>query len=252
MNRTTKQFIYGGFYLAVLTAFFMLVYLTVSDPVPGCLNGKQDEQEEGIDCGDVCSNVCLPVNLRSVAVQSVLGFSATPGTLQVLAKVQNPNTTLAARTFDYRFDLIGKDGKIAASSPGVGFIYAGEVKYMVAFADNYDTKDVGRVDLKIQNPAWEKGERFTKPKFDIQDRRVETTDTTFTITGRLVHRDTVDMPKVTIIAILQSPGGRPLGISQTELDDVVTGEVRPFAIVHPAIGGVDPSKTELVVSVRRP
>lgn len=252
MNRTTKQLIYGGFYLAILTAFFMLVYLTVSEPVPGCLNGKKDEPEESIDCGDVCSNVCLPVNLRPIAVQSVLGFSATPGTLQVLAKVQNPNTTLATRAFDYRFDLIGRDGKIVASSPGTGFIYAGEVKYMVTFADSHDTKDVSRVDLKIQNPVWEKGERFVKPKFDIQDRRVETSETTITVTGRLVHRDTVDMPNVTIIAILQSAGGKPLGISQTELDNVVTGEIRSFAIVHPAIGGVDPSKTELVISARRP
>lgn len=252
MNRTTKQLIYGGFYLAILTSFFMIVYLTVSEPVPGCLNGKQDKQEEGIDCGDVCSNVCLPTNLRPVAVQSVLGFSASPGSLQILAKVQNPNTTLAARTFDYRFDLIGKDGKIAASSPGVGFIYGGEVKYMVAFSDSHDTKSIGRVDLKIQNPAWEKSERFIKPKFDIQDRRIAQDDTTITITGRLVHRDTVDMPKVTIIAILQNAAGRPLGISQTELDEVITGEVRQFAIVHPAIGGVDPSKTELVISARRP
>jgi hypothetical protein len=252
MDRTAKQVIYGGFYLAVLAAFFLLVYLAASEPVPGCLNGKQDDTEEGIDCGDVCGNVCLPVNLRPIAVQSVLGFSATPGTLQILAKVQNPNTALAARTFDYRFDLIGRDGKVIASSPGAGFIYAGEVKYMVAFADGYDTKDVGRVDLKIQDPAWEKGERFAKPKFDIQDRRIVTTDATMTISGRLVHRDTVDMPKVTVIAILQSAGGRPLGISQTELDNVTTGEVRPFAIVHPAIGGVDSSKTELIVSARRP
>jgi hypothetical protein len=252
MNRTTKQLIYGGFYLAILISFFMAVYLLVSKPVPGCLNGKQDGQEEGIDCGDVCSNVCLPATLRPITVQSITGFSASPDTLQVLAKVQNPNTTLAARTFQYRFDLIGKDGKVFASSPGTGFIYAGEVKYMALFSEGRDTKDISRIDLKIQDPEWDKDARFAKPKFDIQDRRVETKGSTITITGRLVHRDTVDMPKVTIVAILESPGGRALGVSQTELDNVVTGEVRQFAIVHPAIGGVDLTKTELVISARRP
>jgi hypothetical protein len=255
MPRLTKQLIYGGAYLSILAFIGVGIYALFIRPGPSCVNGAKDKGEEGVDCGGVCQNICLPPDLKSLVSQNVLLFSPVRGKLAIFAKIQNPNGGLAAHSFNYHITLFGSDGKTPIGVlKGEEYSYAGEVKYITEFVDGYDTWTVGGAELVMEDPEWVNSEKFRKPEFSIQGRRAEITTTTITVGGSIVNRDTIDMPKVAVTAIFYggAPNSRVLGVSETELDDVRTGDIRPFAVVHPAIRNVDISKTEIVISARRP
>ncbi len=254
MDRQLKQAVYGGAYVAIFALFVTGLYFLFAKPAISCTNKIKDGTEEGIDCGGSCQKICLPSDLQSLRAPSVQVFSPVVGKLGVLINLQNPNPTLAARSFAYQLDLLNASGTIIKSFFDTGYLYANEATYLAQFLDGYDTKTVSRAEIKITSTDWAKTAEFPKPQFDIQDRKVSSVGGEVQVSGRLVHRDTVNMPVVKIIAIFKSGGipVRVLGVSATELDDVAVGDSRPFAIVYPAISGIDPSKTELVVSARRP
>ncbi len=253
MNRGIKQFIYGTFYLAVVGLIGFGVYTFFLKPAPSCTNSLQDRGEEGVDCGGVCGNICLPSDLRPISVQSVRVFSPMRSNLvAVLAKLQNPNTTLAAKSFSYTLDLYDALGTKIKTITGNEFIYAGEVKYIAEFVNGVSGSDVSRGVLSIQNVEWVKDASFQKTQFNIQVRQTDISTTTIQITGQVVNKDVITIPNAMITAIFYGSGPDPIGISATQLEHLEIEDTRPFSISHPLIVGFNPIKTELAVSARRP
>lgn len=251
MGRHIKQLIYGGAYFLILVSIFGGIYFTFLRPEASCTNGRKDGNEEGIDCGGACETVCLPRNLRPLLVEDAEVFHPAPDAVSAFAKVRNPNTALAARSFSYRFEFFDSGNRLLWSTRGNSFIYASEIKYLAEFSSFPDASRAVRVQVRLLDPEWVKAADYAKPNMTLQDRRIENDEDGIRITGRLVHRDTVNAPVVRIVALF-SGGGKILGVSETELDDVYAGESRLFTIVHPSIPGADPARTELAIFARRP
>ena len=255
MTRLGKQLIYGGAYLAILTLIFVGVYRVFLRPAASCVNGLKDTGEEAVDCGGVCSNICLPSNLRQIAVKEPLLFSPIPSKLAILTKLQNANQDIAARSFDYRVTLLewGSTSTLRTIK-GTEYMYAGEVKYLTLFVDDIEKSMVGDVKTVVSNVRWVSSKTFYKPELSVQDRKTDITTSTILVTGRIVNRDTLDLPSVRIIAILQGGGllTHELGVSATEIENMTAGSSREFSITYPFIDGVDPGKTDIIVSAARP
>ena len=251
MDRTAKQIIYGGFYLIIVGLFATGFYFLFLKPAPTCFDNVKNQNEEDVDCGGGCAAACLPRDLRPLVVQQVWVFTPAPGVMSVLAKVQNPNPTLAAREFAYDIDLSG-GGTVRKTISGSSFIHAGEVKYIAEFLEGSDIRDASRGEMRIHDVVWAKSEEVRRADLVIQDRRTTATEGSVEMSGRLVSRDTIDIPNVRILAIFQTARNLVIGVSMTEIDRVRAGEMRQFGITHPMLSSVVPERTELVVSARRP
>ncbi len=252
MSRIAKQLIYGAIYIMFFAGIGTGMYFLFLKPAPSCFDKKQNQNETGIDCGGVCGTVCLPAGLQKIEIiNQVKVFSLAAGRIELLAKIQNANAGLAARSFGYHFDLYGEDNTFIRAIPGTSFIYAQEIKYIGEFADIAGAKKVVRAEFKIDAPDWVNANDFRRPSLAVQDKNINVDSKRIQATGKVANEDTMLLQKVMIAAVFYDRFGLAAGFSQTELENLMPGESRAFAIAHPSINGFDPIRTEIIPYAER-
>lgn len=251
--RVAKQIIYGAFYLIILGGIVAAVYFFFLKPAPSCFDQKQNQNEEGIDCGGVCSNVCLPPGLKAPRViDRVLVLHPTPERLTILGRISNPNQDYAIKNLTYEFLLYDLAGQIVQSFSGESFLYAGEVKYIVLPNISYPAESFSKIDLKISNYDWVLKKDFPgPPKIDISALETHDSGNSSVVEGRITNNDTVAFNKIFIVAILRGKLGQTAGVSQTEIDSILPNETKEFSIIHPKISDIDFAGTKVFVYTKR-
>ena len=97
MHRKFKQFIYLLFYVLCWSAVIAGIYFLFLKPAPSCFDNKQNQGEEGIDCGGPCSKVCIPQAIKTITVVNrVVWLEASPNNYVAFAEVKNDNSDFAA------------------------------------------------------------------------------------------------------------------------------------------------------------
>lgn len=98
--------------IAVLVAFVVALLAIIGFAIfyhmPTCTDGKQDQDEVGVDCGGSCSTLCsVQVERASVRFARVLTQS---GRQDLIAYIDNPNTDAYAARADLLVDTYTQDG----------------------------------------------------------------------------------------------------------------------------------------------
>jgi hypothetical protein len=275
-TRFAKQLIYATFYIVVLVLAVGVVYSLVGRRPPSCFDGKQDQGEQGIDCGGPCAAVCTTgATVQPVSVIALNEFTPTAGYATFLAKVENTNTDLASPYFAFSFDLLGPSGTVIQSFPGASFLYPNEVKYValvnmplasssmptpVPMASGTVVMATGTA-LSVVIPTlvvptsttqWVASSSFgAPPDFSKPNFSTAIGSTTVVVAGQFTSNDTAGFNDVFIIAVLKDVNGDPVGVSQTEIDSVAPNQAEDFSISYPVVPGIDPTETEVQIYAAR-
>ncbi|HYD92939.1 MAG TPA: hypothetical protein VEB18_00550 [Candidatus Paceibacterota bacterium] len=84
---------------------------------PSCSDGKQNQDEEGIDCGGSCALLCTPSVVPPV-VSFVRELPQQGGRLDIIAYIKNPNPFAAAKDVRYEIEFLGENGTPVGSTSG--------------------------------------------------------------------------------------------------------------------------------------
>lgn len=252
-SRFIKQFIYGILFLVVLGGIISGIYSAFLKPAQSCFDNIQNQGEEGVDCGGPCKKSCLPQRLQPIElVQGVKIFYPASGRISLLAKIQNPNTEIAAKDFDYQFKVYDNQNKLLGAISGRSFIYSGEIKYLAEFLEEGNFKNANRAELLIENPNWVPATEFPRPLLSVLNQQVEVYNGELRLRGKIINNDTIPFPKTIILAIFSNQLGAVVGVSRTEIENFLAGENRSFTIMHPQIPGIESPKAEILIFSRRP
>lgn len=236
-SRRIKQFLYGALYVIVAAGVIFAVYFLFLRPSPSCFDRVQNQGEQGVDCGGPCAAVCIPQALQKITlIGNVSAFLSSPGHYTLLAQVANANAAVAAPAVDYRFDLYNATGTLIGSVLGNSFMYANEVKYLLA-ANVAVSTPVDHAALVVQDPAWvPAATQGAVPQFQNPLPVTGSTVTTSTITvdGRIVNGDLAAFTNILVVAVFRGADGTTLGASQTTIDRLAPNETRDFSVVYPA------------------
>ncbi len=175
-RRIIKQFIYGGFFLAVIFLIGLGIYWIFSSRA-GCFDNKKNQLEEGIDCGGSCVScgIKYPKNLNASWVKTL---PAGENKTIAVSGIENPNIEVGSE-FSYTINIFSKDA-LSASKDGVilktlngnSFIYAGEKKYLVDVFDT-DFKNIDKAEISFSNVNFKPRSNFLKPKAEIREFKTE-------------------------------------------------------------------------------
>ena len=251
MNRFLKQLVYGVGFLAVLGAVIFGFYLIFLKQPQSCFDKKQNQGEEGIDCGGPCEQFCVASDTKPVELLGKPRVFYVGGNSSLLAQVQNPNSALALERFDYEFALKGDGGAVLKTISGSSFIYAREVKYLFVPRLDISAAQVQSVDFVFKNPAWIPAEDFVKPVVRAQNFRTEPEGGDLAVSGTVINEHSRSVRSVSVIAVFYGKFGQSLGASQTVIDNVAVGESRPFTVRYPKDPDIVPEKTEVFVFALR-
>jgi hypothetical protein len=250
--RRRKQLLYGGILLAIFILLVVAFYFVFVKPEASCSDGIQNQNEEGVDCGGSCGNVCLQNALPLKLIGKVNLLYVGLERASLLAKVENPNSALAARSFDYKFDVYDEAGNFLTSASGKSFIYAREFKYILVPNLAYPVDRISRVDFTSSNPAWTSASDFVRPAVTVQDYETQTFGKEFRVSGRAVNQDLISIPEVRVIAVFFGKFGQTSAASETKLKNLKVDEVRPFTVIYPFTEGVDTEATQVFAYAYRP
>ncbi len=140
---------------AVAVAFLATAGIAIFYKAPTCADGAQNQDETGIDCGGSCAYLCReeqepPTVLFTKAIQN------GEGRVDIIAMVENKNSTAAAKNVPYRVTLYGSGQSLIQEITGtldlppgasVPVFVPGIVSGKQAVANAF-------LDIEPSSPAW--------------------------------------------------------------------------------------------------
>lgn len=112
-----RQWIIEGGFVALGLLILAGVLIAVLYKAPSCMDGKQNQGEQGIDCGGPCPYLCS-VDENQPVVRFAKNVSPTPGRTDVIAYIDNPNANGGVQHAAYTLQLYGTDGTLLAQKNG--------------------------------------------------------------------------------------------------------------------------------------
>lgn len=230
-----RQFIY----LSVLILFFLGVGFLLAYPyinfAPSCFDGKRNGNESGIDCGGSCVRACL-FEVDKLSVIWARSFRVTDGRHNAVAYVENQNINTAIYKIKYRFRFADKDniyigmregetfvppaGKFAIFEPAIGVGNSIPV---------YTTFEWSEVPIWVKVPK----EKIEETKVLVTDIRLEDEDTMPRMSATLKNGSLLNIPEVSVVAILYDEEGNAVTVSRTYIESLAPEQVVPLSFTWP-------------------
>ncbi len=243
-RRIKKQLAYGSIFLLIILGIGLWIYWA-SLPAPSCTNGIKDRNETGADCGGVCTRACVPSDISKLEAPDLQVFHPIPGMASVLAEVRNSNSGWAAERAPFILNFYDADSNLLGSVSNETFLYASELKYISLYWQDPKAESVAKAEIVLGDPHWVPSAEFSQPQISIQSRSVGESGNQLEVSGKIASGDTLPLRQIEVLAVFYDRYGLPAGVSRTVIPSVSPGAFRDFSILHPALAGLDPNKTQL-------
>lgn len=112
-----RQFAVIGTAASVLVLLVAGVVFSVMYDVPSCMDGKQNQDEAGVDCGGSCTYLCK-ADVQAPRVSFARSLSIGSGRTDVVAYIENRNQDAESKSAPYLVELVDDQGRIVASRRG--------------------------------------------------------------------------------------------------------------------------------------
>ena len=241
-----KQLTYLLIFLIVIVGIIFAVWLKIT--VPSCTDGKQNQDEKGIDCGGVCSKECLG-EIKDLAILWSKPLKVAGNNYDAVALVENRNLFLSAKSARYQFKFYDDRNILIASREGEIFVNPGQ-KFAI-FENNIDVgaRKPAKVFLEFQkNINWEiyKGENLglvvTKKEYQDSPRP--------SISATLENKTLADIKGFYAVAIIYADDGNAIAASATKIGEIKGGASADIFFTWPEIFGEGYSRDEIYLSAQ--
>lgn len=234
-----KKRIVIGFVALLLTAAFLagFYYMFLKSPAT-CFDAKQNQDEQGIDCGGTCTAVCIEkLDAQDLKVAETAFVPAGGGRYDALVRVYNPNDIAGASAFAYRIDLKDASGKVLASRSGKSYILPQERKYLMEMNLEVSGTPVS-LEVVFSDSVWERFSGYQeRPNINIYNKYYGLVSDGINYgkaSGLVANESPYDFRSIIVRVILRDKAGKVLAFNSTELRTMRSHEEREFPLIWPA------------------
>lgn len=209
------------YFLGFLVALIVLVGIPLFFffyEAPTCTDGKQNGTEDGIDCGGNCPIVCSFSAADPIVRWSRL-FEVVPGVYSVVARVENPNATVAAYNVPYTFKLRAADNMLVYEQKGT--VYLSPKSIIPIFETGLQTgsRVPTRVEFSLGEPVWV-NERSTAPDVSVRNQKLENPNERPVLTATIKNETTDPTSAFAAVAVLYDVSGNAVHVSRTIVESL--------------------------------
>ena len=234
-------------YFSVFALAFILIVggiIWLFWPDATCFDKRQNQNEEGVDCGGVCGGKCLG-HVENVHVLWTRFFEIENGFYDVAALIENPNVFAGTKEFVYRFKLHDQDNILIAIREGRTFINPQE--RFVAFESHIRTltRIPFRASIEIDPISWERGEG-RKP--DIVSFGYKLIREPFgRLEATLRNNDIFDVENIEAVAILLDASENAIAVSRTIVESIADESEKGIGFTWPFPITEEPASIKLYI-----
>jgi hypothetical protein len=236
-------------FVAVPLAVFLLiagVFVFVSRNRSDCQNGRQDGNEQGVDCGGSCRLLC-----PGFASEPLIHFARAVPVGEALwgavVLAENRNQNAGARRAPYVFKLYDADNLLIYDRRGEAYIPPRKVFAVFEGAMSVGSRLPTRAAFAFTEPP--RFERMTEePSFDIRNRRFDSSDGISRLEAVLQNPTAVSFERVLLTALLFDATGNVTAASATAVAPLAARASVPLSFTWPQEFQT-PSRTEIFYAV---
>ena len=230
----------------IIAAIF--VYFKFIKHEPTCFDQKQNQDERGIDCGGICSIMCL-ADTKPLIPLWTRPVKITGDVYSIVSYIENQNTGNGIKSIPYEIRLFD-DKNILVSEPIKGETFIGPNDRTAIF------ETAVKVGNRIPKTAFL---RFTEPPvfYKIQERwndqnlvvegdELTDLDSVPKLTANVRNKTLERYVKIPVVAIIYDADGNILAASQTFVDSIGPEETVPVYFSWPEPFPAAPAKREII------
>jgi len=217
-NKRRLMYLLG--FLGIIFIVVVFFLFSIQKP-PTCFDGKQNQDESGVDCGGICSKVCTSEQTPLTIVWARTS-KIQDGLYNAVAYIQNSNLSAFATNVYYHFYLYDEEGvriyervnsspisipprsAVAIFEPGMFTGKAVAARTIFDFDGNF---------------VWYKSEEITNP-LSVTDKQILNASTTPKILATINNSSLEPVYSVEAVAIVYDEVGTARQFSRTILDEV--------------------------------
>lgn len=227
----TVVLILAGLLFGLVLIFIPKAYLTISSA--SCDDGKQNQEEEGVDCGGPCIT-CEYKNPKEIGVVWTKFVRARENSYDVVAFLQNPNEDLASGNLTYRISLFDELGEIAGRQ-GKTFIFPKE-KVLIVEANLATQRLPIRVEFKVSRVEW-RPVSIQLPDLAIEKKEYKLVEnegrTQSVVETSIFNRSPFDLKKIEVVIAAFDQEYNLLGASRVLTEGLTAGVRKEVKAVWP-------------------
>lgn len=235
-----KQILIFAIIAAVFAAGAFLIFFLASSP--SCSDGKQNQDEEDIDCGGPCEP-CLG-EIKDLIILWSKPFKIKEGNYNVAAFVSNPNLFLGLDSARYQFRLYDEKNVLVAVREGEIFINPDE-KYVIFESDiDSGNKEPKRATIEFEeNLGWKRIER-EKPQIVVSRKQIFY-DPLPRLVADISNKSIFGLSGIDAVAVLYDSEKNAKAVSSTYIDRIAEGSTKDIVFTWPKPFSEKPESIEI-------
>jgi hypothetical protein len=226
-----KQAIIIAIFVAVLLLFVFGLYLWLK-PAPSCSDGKQNQNEIGVDCGGVCVDKCDKIVAQPLIVQE-RGFVGigVANRVDLYSRITNPNNVFGSNKVQYEFIIKDAAGNVMATKKGSNYLLPAESKYIIE--NNIEVSGTpNTIEFNVIDQVWvEFTDYYERPQLKVVNKQYNqiSSGVGFAETkGLLKNESPFNFNLINLNVILKDSTGNIIALNSTAMNTVKSGENRDF------------------------
>jgi hypothetical protein len=201
-------------------------------PLPTCSDGRQNQEEIGVDCGGPCVKVCRD---QVIPVQTlwVRPFSIVSGTYSVMGLFENQNRTLGVDRLFYTIRLTNDLGATVATRKGEVFVNPQE-KFVI-FEPNINTDNQAALRAFIDftsDTGWDKPE-IAKPVLSVTRKEFNFADETPKLHALVTNESNYDLENIVVPVVVSDGQQNAFTGSATLIEELGRGQTKDVYFTWP-------------------
>jgi hypothetical protein len=244
-TRRAKQLIYGTFYLLIVLVVCAAIYFVIVRPFLVA------------SAPALCTpSTCAPTSTVPIVASVPISFVTSPGRYTFLTQVTNQSADYGVPALDYEIDLDDASGTVLQSFSAQSFIYPAQSKYLVV-PNQTVSQPFDHAALVVTSASWVPSSTIgaipavASGQFALQNIQTSAASTTVSVGGQLANTSVASFGQVFVVVLFNGANGAPVGVSQTELNNVAAGITENFSVIYPNVQGINPALNQILVYALR-
>jgi Mg-chelatase subunit ChlD len=207
---------YGGF-ATVFVMALVYVYITEFYTPPTCFDGRQNNDELGVDCGGGCVRICA-FTVAEPTVRWARSFAVTDGQYNAVAYVENSNREAATPALRYTFSLYDEQGLITERS-GETILPPNNVYPIFEGRIQTGNRVPTRTFIELEPAELWQPATAGREQFSVLDRALRGADGKPRLTAMVRNTDLEEVREVEVVATILDAEGNALNASRTFVEN---------------------------------
>ncbi|MFA4890478.1 MAG: hypothetical protein WC587_02495 [Candidatus Paceibacterota bacterium] len=235
--------------LTFFAVFLFLIIIIVAIIVikmtaPTCNDGKQNQDEQSVDCGGVCKPCVGEIKNLVVAWSKV--FKLQDGKFDVAALIDNPNLSAGVLSLKYKFKLYDENNILVAIKDGEMFINPAESQ--LVFETGIDTGQRVPVRAFIElsdNIEWK---RIEKEKAPLVVSKKQFSNSPFPMMSVVVdNKSSFGVKDIFVSVVLYDKNKNAVGVSSSKIDYIGGNSSKEMTFTWPEPFTEEPAGSDVIV-----